>query len=153
MVQINDNYYVSTAFPFKRLNFFAGLPVFSSCSRLWSCGQFSNSYWQEQFITYSIILVPWPLPRTLHLYQVYQCIFHFSYCLDYTRGVMHFCDWGLAVNREFLNWYLIIFWKHFKAVCWKVWTNLRIVVLNCTQIFFVAANTILQSMSWHVCHG
>lgn len=97
------------------------------------------------------LLVSWPLARALHLYQVYQCIFHFSYCLDYTRGVMHFCDCGLPVNLEFLNRYLIRFWKHFKAVCWKVWTNLRNVVLNCTQNFFVAADTILQYVSWLVC--
>lgn len=32
MVQINDNYYVSITLPFKRLNFFAGLPVFSLVS-------------------------------------------------------------------------------------------------------------------------
>jgi len=32
MVQINDNYYVSITFPFKRLNYFAALPVFSLVS-------------------------------------------------------------------------------------------------------------------------
>lgn len=99
------------------------------------------------------LLVSWPLLRTLHLYQVYQCIFHFSYCLDYTRGVMHFLDCGLPINLEFVNRYLIGFWKHFKAVCWKVWTNLRSAALNCTQNFFVAADTILQYVSWHVCSG
>lgn len=124
MVQINDNYYVSITFPFKRINFFAGLLVFS----LVLDSEVLVSYFKFLLAetTYNVehLLVSWPLAGICIV--SYQCIFPFSYCLDlYKWGDAFLWQWS-AHNSGICKKVFDKLLKALKEVCWKAWTGLTL---------------------------